>query len=736
MSETTTATRIEPSYCRFCPNGCPILVEIDEVDGHAVSVTGDPSNDAYQGYTCVKGRALPEQHSHPERLLHSQRRTPDGTYEPISSEVAMDEVAAKLQAIVDEHGPNAVAVYFGTMVLGSQLLVPAVMSFVGALGTRLMFNPNTIDQPGKDVARALHGNWGVAHEFDDPQVVMMIGTNPMASYLGGFPYGHPGKWLQRWTDDGCKLIVIDPRRTDVAKRADLFVQPRPGEDVAILAGMLRVILAEDLHDHEFVAENVSGLDDLRAVVEPFTPGHVARRAGIDADDLVTAARTFAEAERGFAFAGTGPNMAGQGTLFEYLVLCLNTLCGRWSRAGDPVRTPGTLIPPVPAKAQPIAPSPAFDLTGPLVGTDRQGSVAGLPMVSLFNGILHEGEDRIRALVCLNGNPAAAVPDQLRVVEALESLELLVQVDIKMSATAQLADYVVAPTMSLEVPACTVINDQMTRRFVGMGYAQPWAQYTKAVATPPAGSDVIAEWEFLYGLARRMGLQLAFGQPDPELGPLLLDMENTPTAEELLDLYTAGSRVPLDEVRKHPNGALFPDPSLVVQPKDPDCTAKLDVGNPDMVRDLAAVASEPVDTVDEVLPDGQRLEFRLVPRRIQQAINSSGRALKGMRKRTYNPAFIHPDDLERLGLQAGDLAEVRSARAAIVAIVQPDDTLRPGLVSMTHAFGGLPGRDDVARLGVNTGRLLTLDTDLAPYTGQPRMSNVPVAVRALGPDELT
>jgi anaerobic selenocysteine-containing dehydrogenase len=735
VSQTTTM-RIEPSYCRFCPNGCPILVEVDPADGRAVSVTGDDSNDVYQGYTCVKGRALPEQHNHPERLLHSQRRRPDGTYEPISSTEVMDEIAARLREIIDQHGPQSVAFYFGTMVIGSQLIVNSVMAFVAALGTPFMFNPNTIDQPGKDLAKALHGNWSSTHDFGDPEVLVFIGTNPMASYLGGFPYGHPGKWLQRWTQKGCKLIVIDPRRTDIAKRADLFLQPRPGEDAAILAALLKVVIDEELYDLEFVEDNVDGVEALRDVVAPFTPEYVAERAGVDADDLVATARLLATAGSGFVFAGTGPNMSGPGTLVEYLIRNLNTMCGRWSRAGDVVRAPGVLVPPAMTKAQPIAPWKAYDLMGPLPGTDRFAGVAGLPMVTLTESILSDAEPRIRALVSLNGNPAAAIPDQIKVVEALEALELLVQVDIKMSATAQLADYVVAPTMQLEVPACSSMNDGLSRSFVGIGNGGPWGHYTKAVATPPPGSDVVEEWEFLYGLAQRLGLELSFAHLGTDLPPTPIDMVVKPTTDELLDIITAGSRVPLDEVKEHPHGAMFPEPTVVVEPKDPDCTARFDVANVEMMRDLAEIARQPAHEPDPVLPDGTPLDLRLVSRRIQQAINSSGRSLKGLRKRPYNPAFLHPDDMARLGLQAEDLVEIRSARAAVVGIAQPDDTVRPGVLSMTHGFGDLPGRDDARRKGASTSRLLRLDEGLQPYTSQPRMSNVPVAVRRLDAEDAT
>jgi anaerobic selenocysteine-containing dehydrogenase len=659
---------------------------------------------------------------------------PDGSFRPLAAEVLMDEVAARLSEIVERYGPQAVAFYFGTAVLSSPLLLPTLVDFALALGSYMIFNPNTIDQPGKNVAAALHGWWSApARDFSDPDVALLVGANPLVTYTPGLPFGHPGKWLQRWSDDGFELIVVDPRRSDTAKRATIFLQPRPGEDAAILAGMLRVIVSEGLYDRAFVDENVSGLATLRDVVEPFTPAYVATRADIDADDLVRAARTFARGERGFACAGTGPNMSGPGTLIEYLLLNLNTLCGRWLRAGEQVRVPGTLTPASPFKAQARAPSPAYGLSDPLPGTDLRASVAGLPTAGLPDAILHDGDDRVRALISIAGNPAMAWPDQLKAVEALESLDLLVQMDIVMSSTARLADYVVAPKMSFEAPAYTLLQDTLSlgTGYVGIGFAEPWAQYAEAIVDPPPASELVEEWEFLYGLAQRMDLQLHLGglTPGGSDQAVALDMANTPTTEELLEHLAAGSRVPLAEVRARPHGGVFADPPVVVEAKDPECSDRFDVANPDMMRDLANISAGTSNGAT-VLANGDRLEFRLLCRRLPQVINSTGRELRGVLRRPYNPAFMHPDDLEDLGLAAGDLAEIRSARAVIRAVVEPDPTLRRGLVSMTHAFGGLPGDDDDVRsVGSNTGRLLTVD-DTQPYTGQPQMSNVAVSVRAL------
>ena len=172
--------------------------------------------------------------------------------------------------------------------------------------------------------------------------------------------------------------------------------------------------------------------------------------------------------------------------------------------------------------------------------------------------------------------------------------------------------------------------------------------------------------------------------------------------------------------------------MFVEPKDPACTDRLDVANPLMMSDLKHIGEELIVGA-ALTSNGDPLPFRLISRRMQQVLNSSGRALQRLRGRRYNPAFMHPDDLAELGLQSGSLAEIRSARVAITAVMEPDETLRRGLVSMTHAFGALPGQDDVRRTGTNTGRLLDIRTELQPYTDQPQMSNVPVSVIAVDDD---
>jgi anaerobic selenocysteine-containing dehydrogenase len=723
-----THVKRSPSFCRVCPNSCGILVDVE--DGRVVRVTGDRENPLFRGYTCVKGRAIPEEMQRPDRLLHSQKRQPDGSFRPIPVEQAMDEIAERLAAIVDEHGPRALAGYIGTYVIASSTSRPVFTAFLNAMGTPMVFTSNTIDQPGKAIAQALHGEWlAPAQGFSDPDVVLLLGVNPLVTY-SGFPTGDPRTFLERVADGRTRLVVVDPRRTDVARRAHLHLQARPGQDAAILAGLLRVILAEDRYDAPFVAEHVHGIAELRAAVEPFTPEVVARRADIDADDLVLAARWFGDARRGYAAAGTGPNMSGPGTLVEYLILCLDTICGHHLRAGERVDNPGTLIPTFSARAQARAPWPAYGYGERLRVRGLADSAAGLSTAALADEILLDGPGRVRALFNCGGNPVAAWPDQQRTIEAMRRLDLLVQVDVRMSGTARMADYIIAPTVALEVPSSTQVADRYALYATGFGFAEAYGQYTPAIVEPPPGSDVIQEWELFYGLAQRMGLELDL--PDPRAfgssagtGRLRLDMRVRPSTDDLIELLTAGSRIPLDEVRRHPHGACFPEPAVFVEPAEPGASDRLDVANAEMLRDLRAVAGEPLP--GPTAPDA----FRLVSRRIAAVLNSSLQASSTMRGRTHNPAFLHPLDLERLGLRAGDPVEIRSSRATIVAYVEPDDSVRRGVLSMTHCFGDTdePAADPSV-VGASTGRLVDNDECWDRYSGQPRMSNIPVTVTAL------
>ena len=719
-------TEIHDSFCRFCHAGCAIKVTVE--DGRPVSVIGNKDNPLYHGYTCAKGRALPEQHANPQRLLQSMKRDEEGVHRPIAVETAMDEIAAKVARIVEEHGPRSVALYTGTFSFPYPAGAPMAGAWLQALGSPMLFTSATIDQPGKMIAPALHGTWGGGpYHFDAADTWMLLGANPTISKSIGVPCMNPAKRLHEAKKRGMDLIIVDPRRSEAAKAATVFLQPKPGEDPTILAGMIRVLLAEDRIDHAFVSQWTRGLDALRDRVEPFTLDYVERRAGVPADDLVRAARLFASHRNGGLNVGTGPNMARRGNLTEYLGLCLNTLTGHWRREGELLPNPGVLMAPSPSKAQAFDPQAGWGFGEHLRVRNLTNTAAGLPTAALADEILLEGEGQVKALFSLGGNPMAAWPDQDKTLAAMNALELNVTLDIKMSATAKLADYVIAPKLSLEVPGMTLPTESLTP--YAMGYPEPYAQYSPAIVDPPPGADVIEEWEFFFGLAQRMKLPIKLAASyewGPDMGEpevTQFDLDRKPTNDELFEALTKGARIPLSEVRKHPGGAVFPA-DVPVAPADADAPGRLDFADRTMMGELAEVAAEPVDR-------DTYYAFRLVSRRLPDVHNSAGRDIpKLVRKWSYNPAFMNPEDLAELGLEKGDVIEITSSYSSILGVVEPEAELRRGVISMPHAFGDAPGSPDdknVRKIGSNTGRLSSVDRDYDPYSGIPLMSAIPVNV---------
>ncbi|MCB2059374.1 MAG: molybdopterin-dependent oxidoreductase [Novosphingobium sp.] len=725
-------TRKVPTLCRICLAHCGVLATI--TDGKLTKVEGDPDNPMFKGYCCPKGRAIPDMQYDPKRLLASQKRQDDGSFAPIPSGQAIDEIAVRLSRLIAEHGPRSVAMYQGTSSTAQALATPFALGFLEAIGSPMFFTPATIDQPGKLIALALHGYWmGGDLDFEKSDSWILVGTNPVISKAVGVPSVNPGLILKRAQQRGMKLVVIDPRESETAKRAALHIQPRPGEDASILAAILNVIISEGLYDKDFVAENVAGFNALAAAVAPFTPEYAAKRAGVPAQQMIEAAHLYARADHktGMVNAGTGPNFTLRGNIIEYLALCITTVCGAWGRAGQPVNRPNVLLPAFTPKAQPAGPFPAWGFGEKMRVRDLGMSAAGLPVTALPEEILMEGEGQVKALICMGSNPMAAWPDQRMTQRAMEALDLLVCIDVQFSQTARLADYVIAPKVHLETPGTSYTCENIKYYTIGFGFPGAYGQYSPPLVQPPEGADVIEEWEFYHGLAKRMDLDLHltayYGFSTFEESPPLrvrIGRDDTLDTQELHMKLCSKARIPIEEVAKYPHGHIF-DVEAIVEPRDPDCTNRLDIGNPYMMDQLAGILKGDSPTRQS----DSEFRFRLVCRRHNNFMNSSGTQLPRLnRGRPFNPTYMHPDDIAALGLASGDSIAVSSRHDAIPSILQEDVSLRRGVIAMHHAFGGLVDDDDkYPSQGSNIARLICNEAEYDPITGIPRMSDIPVNV---------
>lgn len=721
----SSTERITPSFCRNCTAYCPILCTVEH--GRVIRVTGDPQAPAYNGYTCPKGRSLPEQHNDPNRLLRPVVRQADGSHATMAVDQAIGEVAEKLRTLVATHGPKSVAIYYGTGNVTNPAGSAMARAFANALGTNLVFSAQAIDKPGANISIALHGHWHAgAQAFETADTWLIVGANPVIAKSNGAPMNNPGQRLKEAVERGMKLIVIDPRRTETAKRAHVHLQLRPGEDPTLLAGLIHIILAENLHDKDFIAQHAVGLDGLREAVAPFTPEMVAERAGVPYKQLLEAARTFASAKRGGAVCATGASFGTHGNLSFYLALCLNTICGRWAREGEPAPYPNVLLPSFQPRAQPYAPYPLFGNGRLRVHGGLRESACGMPTAALTDEILLGGDQGIKALICLGGNPVLSWPDQARTEAALKSLDLLVVLDAQPTATAQLAHYAFGVPLSLETAGSTSRVEALKYIGAARGFTIPWAQYTPAVVPRPEGSDLIEDAAFFFRLAQRLDLKLTWTNTNGYRGhvenpPLAvpLDMAREPSNEELIELTCRNARVPLDTVKQHPHGHVFHEVAQTVAPRDPACTAMLQLADPMMMAELANVLQQRLSVADG--------ELLMVPRRINRVMNSVGHTLPDARA-PFTPAHMHPDDMADRGLAAGQWVSVRSAHGTITAALHSDDTLRRGVMSVVHGFGGR--LDDASQTGCSVTRLTAM-AEVDAITGLPRLGALPVRVMLAG-----
>lgn len=707
------------SFCRLCMGHCGVVVDLDD-RGHVRSIRGDHEDPQTLGYACFKGMQSGEAHRSPERILHPLERQPDGSFRRVTPEHALDAIARRLQAIRARDGAEAIGGYKGGGAFFTSSSNRMLNAFLAAVGSPKAFSSVTIDQSAKAVALGRIGIWPAGRDpFDRGEVLMVIGANPLVSVsMNGFDTRNPQKRLRQAKARGMKLVVIDPRRSETARFADVFLQPLPGEDCAILAGIIRIVLDEGWQDRDFCARYAAELEALREGVAPFTPEHVAARAGIAAGDLRRAAEVFArDARRGAAVSATGPDMSPHGNLAEHLIEALNVICGRFVREGEAVPNPGAVNARWPRKAE-VIPAPRWWEHGYRSRTGYGAMDGELPTGTLIEEILEPGPGQLRALIVHGGNPASAVPDQEGIVRALQSLDLLVTIEPFMTMTAKLSDYVLPPTLQYERADLPIFI------YESLVSIEPYTRYTPAIAAPPEGAEVRDDWRWFWGIAQRMGLALVHeGVP--------LDTEKEPSTDALLAISARFSPLPFETIREAPRGVYLRDHPQLVEPGDPDSPHRFTLMPVDVAAELAGVFAEAGESGANRAYAGH--PYRLASRRMRDALNSACKDLPSLRERVpTNPAFMNPDDMARAGIREGDLVRVRSDAGEIVVPARADPDLRPGVVSVAHGYGVLPGEaEDPLHRGANTNRLIAARGPRESINAMPRMSAIPVDVHPLG-----
>ena len=707
MSQNSSESRQVKSYCRICQGVCGMVVTVE--NDRIVKVRGDKADPMSRGFACYKGLQAVEQHYGKGRLLQSLHRV-DGELQPAPSARVLREAGKKLRALIDRHGPESVGFFMGTQSYYYALNGPLINGFAAALGTPRQFITMTIDQSAKWIAESRIGGWHAgAQRFDTADVWMIVGSNPLVSMATGagpglFVTANPVKLLREARARGMRFIVIDPRRTETAKFADLHLKLIPGRDAELAASLLHVILGRRWHDQDFCDAHVNGLDRLAEHVEPFAPQQVADAVGVAAADIERAAALFARDSRtGMVGTGTGPNMARHSNLAEHLYQSINIVCGRFPRQGDELANTGVLMPSLEPRAEVVPPNRDWEAgtrtllhgLGPIRGTMMSAEIA--------NEILIDDPKRMRALICVGGNLAVALPDQARAVAALNALDLLIVIDPRLGATARLTDFVIAPTLQYERADHTGVLE---------GFFQiPYAHATRALVPPPKGADVVSESHALWSLAGAVGVDLSLG----------LEGEGPPDEEALLGRIASGGRIDPGHLIDTEGGIVHDGPAIPIGARSND--ERFELLADDVAQDLAQLALKlpRQPTTKGVGPP----KFLLTVRRHRELMNSLGADFEATWKRLPgNPAYLHPDDIAELGVAPGAMIRIVRGNRSIAAPVAADADLRRGIVSISHGWSGTPEEPWSA-----TNALVDADADVQAINRMPVMTGFEVELRA-------
>jgi anaerobic selenocysteine-containing dehydrogenase len=429
----------KPTACILCECNCGVVVQLD--GRKLAKIRGDKDHPGSAGYTCNKALRLDHYQNNSARLTSPLRRRADGSYEEIDWDTAIHEVAEGFKHIRDTYGGDKVF-YYGGGGQGNHLGGAYAGAFLKALGSRYRSNALAQEKTGEYwVDRLMYGGH-TRGEFEHAEVSVFVGKNPWMSQ--SFPRARV-VLNEIAKDPDRSMIVIDPVITDTAKMADFHLRVRPGTDAWCLAAMAGVLVQENLCNGEFLAERVNGVDTVRQVLGDVPVGEYVQRCGVDEQLLRGAVRRIARADSVAVFEDLGIQQAPNSTLCSYLNKLLWILTGSFAKRGGQH---------LHSSFAPLFAAGGIGRT-PVTGAPV---IAGLvPANVVPEEILTDHPDRFRAMIVESSNPAHSVADSASVKTALESLELLVVIDVAMTETARMAHYVLPAASQYEKPEATFFN---------------------------------------------------------------------------------------------------------------------------------------------------------------------------------------------------------------------------------------------------------------------------------------
>ncbi|WP_281275948.1 bifunctional nitrate reductase/sulfite reductase flavoprotein subunit alpha [Thermomonospora umbrina] len=657
------------TVCSYCGVGCGMVLDIATgPDGRrkVVRASGDKEHPANFGRLCTKGATTADMLAAPGRLTTALMRAERGAQPaPAGVDEAIAETARRLRAIIDEHGPDSVALYVsGQMGLEAQYLANKLVK--GFIGTNQIESNSRLCMAsagsGYKLSLGADGPPGSYEDLDRADVFFVIGSN-MADC-------HPILFLRMMerVKAGAKLIVVDPRRTATAAKADLFLQVEPGTDLALLNGLLHLLVEGGHTDPEFIAEHTEGWEAMPEFLAEYPPARVAEITGIPEDDLRRAARWIGEAGEWTSCWTMGLNQSTHGTwntnALINLHLATGAICrpgsGPFSLTGQPNamggREMGYMGPGLPGQRSVLVPEERVfveRLWGLEPGTIREDG-SGKGTVEMFQRMA-DGEIKACWIICTN--PVASVANRRTVIKGLEAAEFVVVQDaFAETETNGYADVVLPAALWTETEGVLINSER------NLTLARP-------AADPPG--EATPDWQIIARIARAMGYERGFtydtaeeifeeikGARNPKTG---YDLRGV-TYERLRETPVQWPAASVDGPDRNPIRYVGEDG----RPRFPTASGRAVF----FARPHMAPAEMPDDAYPFVLNTG-RLQHQW------HTLTKTGRVDKLNRLNPGPFVEIHPRDAQELGIAEGDSVEVASRRGRAVLPAVVTDRVLPG-----------------------------------------------------------
>jgi len=739
---------------------CGVAIEVE--DKQIMSIKGDVDDPLSKGHICPKALALKDLYEDPDRLKLPQMKTENG-WKEISWSRAFDIVANKVKDTKKAYGRNAVGAYLGNPNTHHHGNILFGVPFLHALKTRSKFSATSNDQlPHMQANLELFGHQLMfpVPDIDHMDLFILIGSNPAASNGSLMSAPDYQARLKKIAKRG-EVILIDPRKSETARVCNQHLFIKPGTDALLMLAILNTLFSENLIEGGRLSTHFEGIAEIQLVCSDYTPESVAPITGIDFNKIKELARKLASTPRACLFGRMGTSTQEFGGITTWLIYVINILTNHLDERGGLMFT-----------------KPAADLveisawSGQKGHSNRYQSQSGLPEFggelpasTMADQILLPGNDQIKMMVVLAGNPLSSSPNGKRLTEAFESLDFLVSIDFYINETSRLADIILPPTTPLEQSHYDLTFNLLSVRNV--------AKYSPALFEPEKNAR--HDWQILLELKHRLighdvkshikeqasyqllkrlgpdGLLDIFLRAGPygtqlpgtsQLGSFVVDaiqglVPSGHPVRRILDLSPYGTPnrslskgLCVSSLRSYPHGIDLGALQSRLPERLYTSKKRIRLAPSIYLKDLTRLRKR-VGQLSNQHAQNDSEPLLLIGRRHVRSniswLHNSHRLTKGKNRCTM---LIHPDDAKHMKLKSGDLSRVTSRVGTLEIEAEVTENIMKGVISIPHGWGhtgkGIKMSVAQKRPGVSINDISD-DAFVDKLTGTSALNGIPVNV---------